>query len=685
MIKNQKMRTMLTVVISLVTVVCIALLYFFAQAGMTGLMKKSAIENMKASLKARTVLIEEYVKSQEKVIEDYSTNSLVIDCLQNVSNQQRQMMAQRYTENYFASLTDWEGIYVGEWDTHIIVHSNPNVVGITTREGDALTALQDAMTNAEGVYNAGIIVSPVSQKLTLSMYCPVYDEEHTTILGYVGGGPFVESLQEILNSLRDEKSETIQYSMINVNSEMYIFDEDESLIATQIQDDMFLQVIENIRANTESDMGNIVCKDEQGDAYVIAYQYDAENGWVVVSRASEKNLYADMYTIMRQLGVICIISCIMIGALAWLFIYINTKPLKYVTSALLDLKDLKIRKEPRLEKYINCKSEVGQIATALDSLSDSFQDIVQTLGTCSESLTKSATRMSDSSGILIQCVEENATATEQFAEHTEKVNETVRQVDDGIAEIADVVSQVESKIHIGNDRSAELMKKVLEMRETASASLENTKNKIAENHSAIQQAMVNLQSLTQIDEMANQILEITSQTNLLSLNASIEAARAGEAGRGFAVVAGEIGNLANSSSQTATEIQTICSETRQNISNVQACFDNIIDFMQNDIRVQFEDFVDATNQYNTSIAQIQEIIQEMNECSNMFVQAVSSIQNQIDSVQSDPAQVSVSTEDMLAKVEQTRQTTEIMAEVAHDNESNAMSIKGIVERFSSNL
>lgn len=92
MIKNQKMRTMLTVVISLVTVVCIALLYFFAQAGMTGLMKKSAIENMKASLKARTVLIEEYVKSQEKVIGDYSTNSLVIDCLQNVSNQQRQMM-----------------------------------------------------------------------------------------------------------------------------------------------------------------------------------------------------------------------------------------------------------------------------------------------------------------------------------------------------------------------------------------------------------------------------------------------------------------------------------------------------------------------------------------------------------------------------------------------------------------
>ena len=685
MIRNQKMRTMLTAVISLVTVVCITLLYLCAQAGMTGLMKKSALENMKSSLKAQTTLIEEYVDHQEDLLAEFSVNPIIADYLKNLSNQEKQKAAQEYTESYYACLDRWEGIYVGEWNTHVVTHSNPNVVGITTREGEALKTLQNAMTDAEGLYNAGIIVSPASQKLTLSMYCPVYDQDKTTILGYVGGGPFVETLQEILSSLKDEKNESLRYSMINVDSEMYIFDEDESLIATQIEDEMLLKVIENIRTNTESDMGDIICKDSNGDDYIVSYLYNAKNGWAVISRDSEKNLYAEVYKVMWQLGVICIISCIMIGALAWLFISINTKPLTYVTSALLDLKNLKICKEPRLEKYINCKSEVGQIATALDSLSDSFKDIVQTLGMCSDSLTKSATKMSDSSSILMQCVEENATATEQFAEHTDKVNEAVKQVDDGIAEIADVVSQVESKIHIGNERSSELMKKVLEMREIASTSLENTNDKIKENHSAIQKAMVNLQSLTQIDEMANQILEITSQTNLLSLNASIEAARAGESGRGFSVVAGEIGNLANSSSKTATEIQEICSETRQNISNVQACFDNIIDFMQNDIRVQFEDFVHATNEYNTSIEQIQEIIQEMNECSNVFVQAVSSIQNQIDSVQSSPTQVSVSTEAMLTKVEQTRQTTEVLAEVARDNESNAMSIKGIVDRFSSEL
>ena len=104
---------------------------------------------------------------------------------------------------------------------------------------------------------------------------------------------------------------------------------------------------------------------------------------------------------------------------------------------------------------------------------------------------------------------------------------------------------------------SELMKKVLDMRDIASTSLENANIKIEENHQSIQKAIVNLQSLTQIDEMAEQILSITNQTNLLSLNASIEAARAGEAGRGFSIVADEIGNLANISRDTATAIQEI--------------------------------------------------------------------------------------------------------------------------------
>jgi len=678
MFKNLKMRLSLTLVILSLTICCICLLFFSAKSGMTDLMEKSALQNMHAELNAQTTLIEEYLAHQEDLLKEYSINPLIKDYLKDLSNNTQQKSVQEYTENYYQGLDNWEGLYVAEWNTHVVAHSNPAVVGITTREGAGLKALQNEMESAKGLYNAGIIVSPASQKLTLSMYCPVYD--NGKIIGYVGGGPFADNLDNMLKNLNGRENGTIHYSMINVDSEMYIFHEDAALIATQIQDDLMKKVVQEIRANTASDVGEVTCF-ENGENYFISYQYDPVHGWAVISKASEKNLFADVHKVMTELAVICIVSSVLIGALSWICIYVNTKPLKYVTSALLDLKELKIGKSEQLAKYINCKSEIGLIATALDSLTDSLKNIVATLDDCSNSLSGSANKMSDSSEILIQCVEENAVATEQFAEHTDRINETVKSVDEGVGEIAEVVSQVEAKIRVGNSKSNELMVNVTEMREIASASLENTNRKMDENYNAIQKAMHDLQSLTQIDQIAKRILEITNQTNLLSLNASIEAARAGEAGRGFAIVAGEIGELANSSSQAVAEIQGICNETKQNILKVEECFDSIISFMEKDVKTQLEEFVRATDEYNTSISQIKDIISEMGECSDAFVQAVSDIRAQIDSVQDNSSGENISTEEILTKVEHTRKTTEDMADIVSINEKNAVSIREIVNRF----
>lgn len=679
--KNQKMSTKLSIMIWLVTVICMTLLFLMARSGMTSLMKSSALKNMNLELTAQTAIFENYVKHQEDLLKEYSTNQIVAEFLKQPENEELRESAQKYTEKYYEGLEHWEGVYIGEWNTHVIAHSDPNVVGMTTRQGDALEELQNAMKNSDGVYNAGMIVSPASEKLILSMYSPVYDEDGVTILGYVGGASLAEDLKGTLDKLHEEKMETVKYSVINVASGMYIFDEEEALEASKIEDAMLLKVIEDIK-NKEAESGELILKGDGGNRYIVSYQYNKEYGWAVIAKESERNLYAEVYKIMGNLGIVCVLICVMIAVLSWAVIHVSTKPLVYIANALWDLKNLKIRKEAKLEKYLHCKSEVGQIATALDSLSDSFQEIVQTLGHCSDSLTESAMKMSDSSDVLIHCVEENADATEQFAENTERISGTVRNVNDEITGISEVVSQVEEKIQIGNTRSTELMEKLSGMRTGVSESLQNTNVKIEEMNDAIQKAMLNLQSLGKIEEMVTQILDITSQTNLLSLNASIEAARAGEAGKGFAVVAGEIGNLANASSKTAAEIQSICNETKQSIGRIQECFDNIIAFFQKDIKLQFEDFAFATNEYNTFITQIREIIVDISEYSNIFVQSVSDIQGQIDAVQNNSIDENISTSDVLEKVERTKKTTADLSDVVCVNKENAIAIREIVGRFS---
>ena len=203
-------------------------------------MKTTAMNNMKTSLEAKTRIIEEYVKSSEDLLIAYSKAPVIAALLKDPDNKELQKSAQDFTEKYYAGLDQWEGIYTGEWNTHVIAHANPKVVGMVTRKGEGLKQLQDAMKQANGIYNTGIIVSPASKKLILSMYCPVFDSDGKTILGYVGGGPFAEGLKKLLDSLVTEGLENAQYTMINTETGVYIFHEKEDLMSQNIEDAMLI-------------------------------------------------------------------------------------------------------------------------------------------------------------------------------------------------------------------------------------------------------------------------------------------------------------------------------------------------------------------------------------------------------------------------------------------------------------
>lgn len=673
--KNWKLSRKITIGILLIVVLCMSLLYLTANRTMKGMMQESERNHMESILAAQTHLIEEYVTRQENILTSYSKTPAIRELLKDPENQEKLNAAQAYTEYFYEGLDNWEGIYIGEWNTHCIVHNNPDIVGVTLREGDPLKALQDAMTSRNGLYDAGIIVSPATAKLILSMYCPVFDTDGATILGYVGGGPFVEELEEILNELRSE-GDTARYFMINVETGMYIFADDSSLIATEIQDDMLLSVMEEIKAG--QDTGEFVYDQNQ----VASYRYIGEYGWAVVSVDSEENIYYYVEKNMAILGKICGAFVVIISALAFVMVALSMRPLQYIEDSIIKLSDLKLEKDEKLTPWIGTKSEIGKIATAINSLYDALGEIVTTLSNCSTSLNDSATAMQNSSDILISCVSDNSKATTAFAEHTETINHTVVRVDQELEEIGKVVSSVQERIEQGNEYSGRLLTKVGEIQQLADSTLENTNVQIAENQRAIETAIKELQTLMRIDEMAAQILDITSQTNLLSLNASIEAARAGEAGRGFAVVAGEIGNLASSSSETATQIQAICNETRNNIAHIQACFDQVILFLQKDVQAQFEEFSNATKDYYQSIQDMQYIISDIAQASGIFVDTVRNIKNQIQEVSDVPDEQSIRSEDILEKAKETEETTEAMTVIVSRNKENAEAISGIVKLFS---
>ncbi len=678
--KNQKMSTVITSIVSLVTALCILFLFLIASNNMTVAMRNTAMNNMETSLNARAELLEQYVAQAETLMIAYGKAPIVKELLKNPSNAQVTAQAQAYTEQYYAGLDGWEGLYIAEWDSHVLTHSNPPVVGIYTREGDPLKQLQDTILASGEIYNTGILISPASQQLTLSLYSPVYDDDGD-ILGYVGGGQFASGLTSPLQDMAVEGLENARDYMINTAAATYIYDRDSSLIAAPVEDPMLLEVIDRVTKDPRTLVGDIEYTDADGVKCVAMYRYLPNRQWAVVLSDSENEIYRQANASRTIFGLICVGAFILIAVLSFIAVKVCVKPLEVVEKSISKLKNLDLAVPGEMRKYVGGGSETGKIATAMDSLYDTLRNIVSTLRGCTESLSSSTGKMSEATHTLVEYVGDNSATTQQLAASITTTNEAIENVAGEIATISDLVQHVEDKVMAGDQKSNELLKTAAAMKTMAESTLNETDEKIKENRKNVEQAMVNLQSLTRINDMAQQILEIANQTNLLSLNASIEAARAGEQGRGFAVVAQEIGTLASNSSATARQISDICGEINTNIKNVQDCVDDIINFMEGDVADKFKEFVGIANEYGGSVEAIREAIGEIEESSNGFVSSVASIKERMDVIKTASGENEIGVGDIVNKIEQTNNTAEELENVGKANQDNASAISAIVDKF----
>ena len=202
-------------------------------------------------------------------------------------------------------------------------------------------------------------------------------------------------------------------------------------------------------------------------------------------------------------------------------------------------------------------SEVKTLINASTSLADKLGGIVtevdehaDILDNSMASLNELAETNSTSTNQIRQVMDDLSSTAVTLADNVQSVNAKVSEMGDNMSAInseAVTLNDNSDKMNMAGQNASESMSLVLTSSHTSSDIIVQLIEQVNETNKAI----------ASINEAVELISDITSQTNLLSLNASIEAARAGQAGRGFAVVASEIKQLADQSSQGADSIKNI--------------------------------------------------------------------------------------------------------------------------------
>ena len=357
---------------------------------------------------------------------------------------------------------------------------------------------------------------------------------------------------------------------------------------------------------------------------VLGCDYDASE---IMTKLSDASLKAMGITVLG-----------FVVGLVLVFIIVQQimRSLNSVNNKIYDL----VNHEGDLTQKLDIKSgdELELIADNVNAMLEYIRGIMINIAGNSTQLNSSSKMVVSSLSATQMSITDVSATMEQMSAGMEETSAALTEINDAIVDMVEEIDVINERAERGRISSDDIMNKAAAIHQNAIAEQEEAK-RLADNLAAsVNDKIKKSKAVETISELTDNIINITSQTNLLSLNASIEAARAGEAGRGFAVVADEIGKLATNSAAAAAQIQVVSAEVIEAVDALAKEAEKMLRFMDETAMTGYEKLLETSHNYQSDVG-------NMNTMMNEFAASSDSLKNNVDSIKESVASVNIAIEE----------------------------------------
>ncbi len=634
---NQKLATRISIIMTAITLAGMLLLWFIVSGSAASTVKKDITNQMTDAVESRASIINSYVTSAEEYMTAFALGSEVRELLLSPDDPRLLAEVQKYTEDFAAVKGVFEGLYIATPATHVLTHTSRSAVGMTTRTGDSLRSFQSTILARQELTNLGIMKSPGTGSMILSMYYPIFEGERC--IGYVGAGVYAANLMDVLLGLEMKGLPNSEYVFLNAESGVYLYHKDEAMLNTETTDSGYQEIIRRIKADGSTQAGTYSYRDENGVEQLVVYKYLKERGWVFMVRDSTAEVYGAVTAVRAVVGLLCALVAAAIILITLLILHRQGKELMAVERAIRHLGELDLSADRELQAFYGRGDEIGLIAQTTHGLCHCLRRTIEDIG-------RILGEMADGN-IAVDVVRNESYYIGDFRVLSDSLQTIRSKLTRVMQDISQVANQVDSGAYQVSAGVQTLSQGTVEQSvsvEGLVAHMTELSGRIKDNAARCGDAsrlvdkangytdeadtkMAQLTTATRnIDESSARIRgiiktieDIAFQTNILALNAAVEAARAGAAGKGFSVVADEVRNLAAKSSEAAKNTNVLIGQSVKDAQTGRTSSDQAIAAVQviNDciqsIKTLMDEIAAASARQSEMVASVEEGIKEISK------------------------------------------------------------------------